>query len=47
MRGTVWMAAGDFATAALFFDDFSRLEPQNADYASLHLHALSHAAPAL
>src|SRR5262249_42561608 len=40
-RGSVWLEAGDFATAALFFEHALRLDPANGNYANLHLHALS------
>jgi hypothetical protein len=36
LRGTVWMEAGDHATAALFFQRAAELEPANENYAGLY-----------
>lgn len=41
LRGSVWMDAGDYATAALFLRHAAQLEPANENYASLYLLALS------
>lgn len=40
MRGSVWHAAGDESTAALFFQHASHLEPENGNYRALYLHCL-------
>jgi hypothetical protein len=36
MRGTIWMEAGDHATAALFFAWANQLEPTNPTYSCLY-----------
>ena len=45
LRGKIWIGAGDATTAALFFDHASRLEPENAAYASSYLYALDQSQP--
>ena len=39
--GAIWGEAGDFATAALFFEHAASLEPENENYACLLLNALA------
>lgn len=45
LRGGIWFQAGDYATAALFFEHAAKLEPANGSYASLHLHSLEKSVP--
>jgi tetratricopeptide (TPR) repeat protein len=45
LRGTVWQDAGDSATASLFFQHASSLEPGNEAYTSAYLHALGECNP--
>ncbi len=45
LRGTIWLEAGDPATAALFFQHAHKLNPENPSYLAMFLHALSLAAP--
>jgi uncharacterized protein HemY len=33
LRGSIWQGAGDYATAALFFEEAARLAPDNENYA--------------
>ena len=40
VRGSIWLEAGDPATAALFYEHASELQPDNANYAARFLHAL-------
>jgi tetratricopeptide (TPR) repeat protein len=46
LRGTVWLEAGDPGTAALFFGHAANLEPTNAKYLAMALHALNSVDPA-
>lgn len=39
LRGTLWVAAGDLAVAAIFFEQASRLEPTNTKYQATLVHA--------
>jgi len=45
LRGTIWRAAGDAETAAVFFEHASRLEPGNDNYQALLLRVLKTADP--
>jgi tetratricopeptide (TPR) repeat protein len=45
LRGTVWRAAGDAATATVFFEHASQLEPDNENYQAILLHTLKAADP--
>lgn len=45
LRGAIWIEAGDAATAALFYEHASRLEPENADYAYFRMNALNESQP--
>ena len=45
LRGSVWMDAGDHATAALFLRHAARLEPANENYARLYLTVLAKSDP--
>jgi tetratricopeptide (TPR) repeat protein len=40
LRGSIWLAAGDAATAALFFEHAFKLNPENESYRCLYLTAL-------
>jgi hypothetical protein len=40
LRGTIWKLAGDFETAAVFFEHASRLEPENDNYRADFLDSL-------
>jgi tetratricopeptide (TPR) repeat protein len=46
LRGSIWMEAGDYATAAPFFQHAAQSEPGNANYASLYLYTLWRSDPA-
>jgi tetratricopeptide (TPR) repeat protein len=41
LRGSIWQEAGDYATAALFFEEAARLAPDNENYAAMHLFSLA------
>jgi tetratricopeptide (TPR) repeat protein len=41
VRGEIWLEAGDAATAVLFFEHASKLQPDNESYRAMLLHALS------
>ena len=41
VRGGIWLEAGDPATAALFFEHASKLQPDNENYLAMLLHTLS------
>ncbi len=41
VRGDIWLEAGDPATAALFFEHASNLQPDNDSYLGMLLHTLS------
>ncbi len=41
LRGAIWLEAGDPATAALFYEHASKLQPDNENYAAMFLHALN------
>jgi tetratricopeptide (TPR) repeat protein len=45
-RGSIWLEAGDPATAALFFEHASKLQPANEHYLAMFLYALNIADPA-
>lgn len=45
LRGTIWRAAGDAGTAAVFFEHASRLEPENGNYQAVLLQVLETADP--
>src|SRR5207249_7724904 len=40
LRGSIWLEAGDAATAALFFEHASKLNPESENYQFLYLTAL-------
>jgi tetratricopeptide (TPR) repeat protein len=40
LRGTIWMQAGDYSTATLFFQHAAEREPDNENYAVAYLWAL-------
>ena len=46
LRGSIWLEAGDPATAAVFFEHASKLDQDNEIYLAMFLHALSLADPA-
>ena len=41
VRGSIWLEAGDPATAALFFEHAASLEPDNGNYQAMFLDALN------
>jgi tetratricopeptide (TPR) repeat protein len=45
LRGTIWRAAGDAATAAVFFEHASQLDPNNENFQAVLLHTLKTAVP--
>jgi tetratricopeptide (TPR) repeat protein len=45
LRGSVWKDAGDYATATLFFEHASRLDPSNWAYKRMFLDSLKHSDP--
>lgn len=45
LQGRTWLEAGDSATAAVFFQRASELEPENSGYRMIYLHALSSVDP--
>ena len=45
VRGEVWLEAGDPATAALFFEHASKLQPENENYPAMLLQALASLTP--
>lgn len=45
LRGSIWLEAGDSATAALFFEHSAKLQPTNGNYRAMHLYALNLANP--
>jgi tetratricopeptide (TPR) repeat protein len=45
-RGSVWLGAGDYRTATLFFEEAARSDKENANYKWFYLFALEEAAPA-
>lgn len=45
LRGTIWLEAGDPATAALFFQHAHKLSPENGSYQAMYLYALNIADP--
>jgi tetratricopeptide (TPR) repeat protein len=45
LRGSIWLDAGDPATATLFFDHAASLEPENGIFVEFLLHALDLANP--
>lgn len=46
LRGSIWLEAGDPATAALFFEHASKLQPANENYLTMFRHTLNLADPA-
>lgn len=40
LRGTIWLEAGDPTTAALFFQNAHKLNPENGSYLAMYLYAL-------
>jgi tetratricopeptide (TPR) repeat protein len=45
LRGSIWLEAGDPATAALFYEQAFELEPSNGNYHAMFLYALNIADP--
>jgi tetratricopeptide (TPR) repeat protein len=45
LRGSIWLEAGNSDVATEFFKHASKLEPTNANYRSIYLHALSKSDP--
>jgi tetratricopeptide (TPR) repeat protein len=45
LRGSIWLEAGDPATAALFFEHAHKLCPDNENYLAMFLHARNIADP--
>ncbi|HLN26346.1 MAG TPA: hypothetical protein VK395_01225 [Gemmataceae bacterium] len=43
LRGSIWLEAGDPATAALFYDHACKLQPDNENYLAMFLDALNRA----
>lgn len=41
LRGTIWLEAGDPATASLFFQHAHKLNPENDSYRAMYLQALN------
>jgi tetratricopeptide (TPR) repeat protein len=41
VRGAIWLEAGEPATAALFFEHASKLQPESENYLAMLLHTLS------
>lgn len=46
LRGAVWMAAGDSATASVFYRHAADLDPDNANYECMYLQTLHSTHPA-
>ena len=46
LRGSIWLEAGDPATAALFFEHACKNQPNNENYQTMYLQALNLADPA-
>jgi tetratricopeptide (TPR) repeat protein len=46
LRGSIWLEAGDAATAALFYEHAFKLQPENVNYRAGLLNALKLADPA-
>jgi tetratricopeptide (TPR) repeat protein len=46
LRGSIWLEAGDPATAALFYEHAFKLNPSNGNYQAMYLYALNIADPA-
>jgi tetratricopeptide (TPR) repeat protein len=45
LRGSIWLEAGNFEVAAVFYEHASESDPENANYRAIYMHALEKSDP--